>query len=97
MKKLTKREFEIKRINEYYSRKKNQIFESFLISCLAGFLTAILIALVLGQNPLDIYQKIGIPTILWGLTFVVLFMIFYLILWVMFVWIPRKKELKLFV
>lgn len=83
-----------KLINDYYDTINLNLAISFLTSMIGGLLSAVLMSLIFGQSPLKIYQKIGLPLIIWALFFVIIFLIFFFIFWLIFVKVPRYKELK---
>ena len=91
MNKIDKKKKEI--VNHYNAIILN-LGISFLTSVIGGLVSAILIAVIFGQTPSEIYRSFSTPLILWGLFLIVLFFIFFFIFWLIFVFVPRSKELK---
>lgn len=83
-----------KEIIKHYKGVSLNLAISFLTSVIGGLVSAILIAVIFGQTPDKIYQSFGIPLFLWGCFLIILFFIFFFIFWLIFVYVPRGKELK---
>ena len=91
MNKIDKKKDEI--VRNYNSITLN-LSISFITSIIGGLVSAILIAIIFGQSPSEIYQHFGIPLLLWGTFLVILFFIFFIIFWLIFVFVPRSWDLK---
>lgn len=87
-------EEEKKKILIHYNNLYENLRISLISSILGGLISAILIAIILGQKPAEVYQRFTFALILWATTLVILFLLFFFLLWLFIVFVPKKKALK---
>jgi len=76
-----------------YQKIRLNIFISFFTSYLGGFLAAIMVAVLLGQNPLEEFKSFGTSLLTWAIIFTIVFLIF-LIIFFLFTYLYQWIEIK---
>ena len=77
-----RKKLQLERINNYYQSILENISISFFTSMIGGVLSAILVSILMGQSPSEVYKKFSLPLIFWGLIFLVIFFVFWSIFWI---------------
>jgi len=83
-----------KKLKQHYYEKETTFIISYFTSIVGGFVAGVVLAVALGNSPLEIYRRLGSPILIWGIISSLMVIFFGLILWFFLIWLPRRKDLN---